>query len=105
MLGFSGFWENWDRQKWWVGDRMFQKCEFHQVGLHAFFLLGLRMDNPFAVEQRKRPELRGRPSAVVQFNPWKGGGLIAVSYEARRAGVTRFVLSSSAQLNSPGIFA
>jgi nucleotidyltransferase/DNA polymerase involved in DNA repair len=50
------------------------------------------MDNPFAVEQRKRPELRGKPSAVVQFNPWKGGGLIAVSYEARRAGVTRFVL-------------
>jgi hypothetical protein len=44
------------------------------------------------VEQRKRPELRGKPSAVVQFNPWKGGGLIAVSYEARRAGVTRFVL-------------
>ena len=46
-----------------------------------------------AVEQRKRPELRGKPAAVVQYNPWKGGGLIAVSYEARRSGVTRFVPS------------
>lgn len=42
-----------------------------------------------AVEQRRRPELRGKPVAVVQFNPWKGGGLIAVSYEARKCGVLR----------------
>lgn len=46
-----------------------------------------------AVEQRKRPELRGKPVAVVQYNPWKGGGLIAVSYEARKCGVLRSVLS------------
>ncbi|KAI8020327.1 DNA polymerase eta [Camellia lanceoleosa] len=39
------------------------------------------------VEQRKQPHLRGQPTAVVQYNSWKGGGLIAVSYEARKYGV------------------
>lgn len=43
------------------------------------------------VEQRKQPELRGLPSAVVQYNEWQGGGLIAVSYEARKCGVKRLV--------------
>ena len=42
-----------------------------------------------AVEQRRNPALRGQPTAVVQYNDWKGGGLIAVSYEARKFGVTR----------------
>lgn len=41
------------------------------------------------VEQRKQPDLRGLPTAVVQYNSWKGGGLIAVSYEARKFGVKR----------------
>ncbi|CAN1166448.1 DNA polymerase eta [Linum perenne] len=44
------------------------------------------------VEQRKQPELRGLPDAVVQYNEWKGGGLIAVSYEARGFGVKRCVI-------------
>lgn len=44
----------------------------------------------FVVEQRKQPNLRGLPSAVVQYNSWKGGGLIAVSYEARKYGVKRY---------------
>lgn len=48
----------------------------------------------FAVEQRRHPELKGKPTAVVMYNPWKGGGIIAVGYEARAAGVTRWVLSS-----------
>lgn len=43
----------------------------------------------FLVEQRKQPNLRGLPTAVVQYNSWKGGGLIAVSYEARKFGVKR----------------
>ena len=43
-----------------------------------------------AVEQRKQPNLRGLHSAVVQYNEWKGGGLIAVSYEARKYGVKRY---------------
>uniref|UniRef100_A0A914UYL5 UmuC domain-containing protein n=1 Tax=Plectus sambesii TaxID=2011161 RepID=A0A914UYL5_9BILA len=41
------------------------------------------------VEQRERPELWGKPVAVAQYVQWKGGGLIAVSYEARAAGVKR----------------
>lgn len=60
------------------------------------------------VEQRDRPELWGKPTAVVQYNQWKGGGylysgkhncndiwfsiissIIAVSYEARDRGVQR----------------
>jgi DNA polymerase eta len=41
------------------------------------------------VEQRRNPALRGQPTAVVQYNDWKGGGLIAVSYEARGFGVKR----------------
>lgn len=44
----------------------------------------------FTVEQRKQPDLRGLPTAVVQYNSWKGGGLIAVSYEARKYGVKRY---------------
>lgn len=43
----------------------------------------------FVVEQRKQPDLRGLPTAVVQYNSWKGGALIAVSYEARKYGVKR----------------
>ncbi|KAL2615665.1 hypothetical protein AAZV13_08G081200 [Glycine max] len=43
------------------------------------------------VEQRKQPNLRGLPSAVIQYNSYKGGALIAVSYEARRCGVKRLL--------------
>ncbi|XP_024382887.1 DNA polymerase eta isoform X2 [Physcomitrium patens] len=55
------------------------------------------------VEQRKRPELRGKPVAVVQFNPWKGGGLIAVSYEARKCGVLRCMRGDDAKKMCPDI--
>ena len=41
------------------------------------------------VESRLNEELRGKPMAVVQYNSWKGGGIIAVNYEARAFGVTR----------------
>ncbi|XP_067948579.1 uncharacterized protein [Watersipora subatra] len=41
------------------------------------------------VEQRLAPEWLGKPCAVVQYNEWKGGGIIAVGYEARAMGVTR----------------
>ncbi len=41
------------------------------------------------VESRLDPALQGRPTAVVQYNAWKGGGIIAVSYEARAFGVRR----------------
>ena len=35
------------------------------------------------VEARLNPELVGKPSAVVQYKDYKGGGIIAVNYEAR----------------------
>lgn len=41
------------------------------------------------VEQRLNPALRNTPCVVAQYKTWKGGGIIAVSYEARAYGVTR----------------
>ena len=41
------------------------------------------------VEARDDPTLVGVPSAVVQYKDWKGGGIIAVNYEARAKGVSR----------------
>ncbi|XP_073527721.1 DNA polymerase eta isoform X2 [Phyllobates terribilis] len=49
------------------------------------------------VEQRLRPELRNRPVAVVQYKTWRGGGIIAVSYEARAFGVTRNMFANDAK--------
>ncbi|CAL4973971.1 unnamed protein product [Urochloa decumbens] len=55
------------------------------------------------VEQRRNPALRGKPTAVVQYNDWKGGGLIAVSYEARSFGVKRSMRGDEAKRVCPGI--
>lgn len=55
------------------------------------------------VEQRKQPQLRGQPTAVVQYNEWKGGGLIAVSYEARKYGVKRSMRGDEAKSVCPQI--
>ncbi|KAA8544714.1 hypothetical protein F0562_019439 [Nyssa sinensis] len=55
------------------------------------------------VEQRKQPKLRGQPTAVVQYNSWKGGGLIAVSYEARKYGVKRSMRGDDAKQVCPQI--
>ncbi|KAJ6326471.1 hypothetical protein OIU78_013558 [Salix suchowensis] len=55
------------------------------------------------VEQRKQPELRGLPTAVVQYNEWKGGALIAVSYEARKLGVNRHMRGDDAKEVCPQI--
>ncbi|KAI3363256.1 hypothetical protein L3Q82_011891 [Scortum barcoo] len=41
------------------------------------------------VEQRLNPALRRTPCVVAQYKTWKGGSIIAVSYEARAHGVTR----------------
>ncbi|XP_035519019.1 DNA polymerase eta isoform X1 [Morone saxatilis] len=41
------------------------------------------------VEQRLNPALRNTACVVAQYKTWKGGGIIAVSYEARAHGVTR----------------
>ncbi|CAH8333617.1 unnamed protein product [Eruca vesicaria subsp. sativa] len=55
------------------------------------------------VEQRKQPELRGLPTAVVQYNEWQGGALIAVSYEARSCGVKRSMRGEEATAACPEI--
>lgn len=41
------------------------------------------------VEQRLQPDFLGTPCGVAQYYTWKGGGLIAVNYEARDFGVKR----------------
>uniref|UniRef100_A0A3Q3W9U2 DNA polymerase eta n=1 Tax=Mola mola TaxID=94237 RepID=A0A3Q3W9U2_MOLML len=41
------------------------------------------------VEQRLSPALKNTPCVVAQYKTWKGGSIIAVSYEARAHGVTR----------------
>ena len=33
------------------------------------------------VEQRRNPELRGKPCAVVQYKTWKGGGYVEPSFD------------------------
>ncbi|NWR21688.1 POLH polymerase, partial [Emberiza fucata] len=53
------------------------------------------------VEQRLDPQLRGRPCAVVQYTEWQGGGIIAVSYEARAFGVSRGMWASEARALCP----
>ncbi|KAI5072525.1 hypothetical protein GOP47_0012631 [Adiantum capillus-veneris] len=71
--------------------------------LHLHLLYGDIGTVTFLVEQRKRPELRGKPTGVVQYNPWKGGGLIAVGYEARKFGVTRNMRGDEAKKVCPDI--
>nr|XP_026696341.1 DNA polymerase eta isoform X1 [Ciona intestinalis] len=55
------------------------------------------------VEQRRDSSLKGKPCAVVQYNQWKGGGIIAVSYEARDEGVTRNMRGDDAKAKCPEI--
>ncbi|KAI8024457.1 DNA polymerase eta [Camellia lanceoleosa] len=68
-------------------------------GTHFF----IQDDRLLRVEQRKQPHLRGQPTAVVQYNSWKGGGLIAVSYEARKYGVKRSMRGDEAKQVCPQI--
>lgn len=55
------------------------------------------------VEQRQNPHLRNKPCAVVQYKSWKGGGIIAVSYEARAFGVTRNMWADDAKKLCPDL--
>ncbi|XP_075411153.1 DNA polymerase eta isoform X2 [Tenrec ecaudatus] len=55
------------------------------------------------VEQRQNPHLRNKPCAVVQYKSWKGGGIIAVSYEARAYGVTRNMWADDAKKLCPNL--
>ncbi|KAH8305804.1 hypothetical protein KR059_011044, partial [Drosophila kikkawai] len=55
------------------------------------------------VEEKQQPEYRNRPLAVVQYNPWRGGGIIAVNYAARAKGVTRHMRGDEAKDLCPDI--
>ncbi|PWZ22097.1 DNA polymerase eta [Zea mays] len=73
-------------------------AEIKRSAINGSHRLGMNLIICFtAVEQRRNPALRGQPTVVVQYNGWKGDGLIAVSYEDRGFGVKRRVpfLSSS----------
>lgn len=49
------------------------------------------------VEEKQQPEYQGKPLAVVQYNAWRGGGIIAVNYAARAKGVTRHMRGDEAK--------
>ncbi|XP_044727872.1 DNApol-eta [Chrysoperla carnea] len=55
------------------------------------------------VEEKLNPSIKGKPIAVVQYNPWRGGGIIAVNYPARAKGVTRGMRGDEAQKKCPDI--
>lgn len=55
------------------------------------------------VEQRCHPQLWNQPTAVVQYNNFYKGGLIAVSYEARARGVKRGMMCPEALAACPDL--
>uniref|UniRef100_A0A1I8NMY4 DNA polymerase eta n=1 Tax=Stomoxys calcitrans TaxID=35570 RepID=A0A1I8NMY4_STOCA len=55
------------------------------------------------VEEKLDPNLKGKPMAVVQYNAWRGGGIIAVNYAARAKGVTRHMRGDEAKAQCPEI--
>uniref|UniRef100_A0A182VR94 DNA polymerase eta n=1 Tax=Anopheles minimus TaxID=112268 RepID=A0A182VR94_9DIPT len=55
------------------------------------------------VEEKLNPAIRGKAIAVVQYNPWQGGGIIAVNYPARAEGVTRHMRGDEAKQHCPDI--
>ncbi|XP_050313420.1 DNA polymerase eta [Anthonomus grandis grandis] len=55
------------------------------------------------VEENLNPDWKGKPLAVVQYNQWRGGGIIAVNYPARDKGVTRHMRGDDAKAKCPEI--
>ncbi|EFO21944.1 hypothetical protein LOAG_06542 [Loa loa] len=57
------------------------------------------------VEQRLQPHLYGKPVAVVQHSSanYRGGGLLAVSYEARSFGIKRGMFGEQAKALCPDL--
>ncbi|CAI6354795.1 unnamed protein product [Macrosiphum euphorbiae] len=55
------------------------------------------------VEVQHNPSLTGKPVAVVQYNSWRGGGIIAVNYEARAKGVNRHMRGDDALQACPDL--
>ncbi|CAL1688850.1 unnamed protein product [Lasius platythorax] len=55
------------------------------------------------VETKLQPQHEGKPLAVVQYNQWEMGGIIAVNYQARSFGVTRHMRGREAKEKCPDI--
>ncbi|XP_020289889.1 DNA polymerase eta isoform X2 [Pseudomyrmex gracilis] len=55
------------------------------------------------VETKLQPQYQGHPLAVVQYNQWKMGKIIAVNYEARKYGITRHMRGKEAKEICPNI--
>eukprot|EP00924_Labyrinthula_sp_SR-Ha-C_P002802 augustus_masked-scaffold_13-processed-gene-7.55-mRNA-1 protein AED:0.06 eAED:0.06 QI:0/-1/0/1/-1/1/1/0/494 len=55
------------------------------------------------VERHFNRALEGKECAVVQYNPYMGGSIIALSYEAKAAGVKRSMKGDEAKKVCPGI--
>ncbi|XP_031835081.1 DNA polymerase eta isoform X2 [Nomia melanderi] len=55
------------------------------------------------VETKLQPEYDGKPLAVVQYNQWQRGGIIAVNYEAREFGITRHMRGEEAKEKCPDL--
>ena len=64
------------------------------VDLDAFYV---------QVERRLDPTLNNVPCAVVQYNAWQGGAIIALSYEAKALGVKRSMRGDEAKKLCPNI--
>ena len=79
------------------------------VDLTSLFLIQIKSLVPFRdcfyvqVERQRDPSLVGVPCAVVQYNKWMGGGIIALSYEAKKAGVKRSMRGDEASKICPAI--
>ncbi|CAH8461928.1 hypothetical protein MS3_00009913 [Schistosoma haematobium] len=55
------------------------------------------------VEQREFPETKGKPCVVSQYSEWKGGGALAISYEARALGIKRGMFSDEIRVQHPEV--
>nr|XP_023026561.1 DNA polymerase eta-like [Leptinotarsa decemlineata] len=55
------------------------------------------------VEEQLNPNLQNKPVAVVQYNTWREGGIIAANYLAREKGVTKGLWCYEAKEKCPEI--